>query len=707
MKIDKMKIGKSLVVITILFGTCLISGNTVSSTVDAEQITKNIGNINIGDEGTEYWALLVAVGVYADDPQQNRPLMLEEIDDLYDLLIESDVLSEDHIRLIKAEDGTVGNIISGFKWLDQMEDEDDISLVYLTTHGAPLGFDIPPLDEADETDEALLSYWSFAYESQFIYDDQINYRLNTLESKGVCMIVDSCYAGGFNDDPNRIKNKLTSMTVKDWIIGFGEELSGQNRVVLMASREDEVSYSGGFAPYLIDGFRGYADINSDDIVTAEEAFYYAQPRASHQHPTIFDNYPDELPIIYLNDAIKDSEFEPENTEKENIATIQSEVRFQENSVINGFVKDADTDDPVEDAIVYIRGRAHEWEFFENETTTDSNGFYSFNVPPCTGRISVYADGYCSSESVRVEVGENEILWVNITMYPRPQENSMVYGYITNDDTGNPIAGADIELDWEGDQEQSYRNETVSDQSGFYSMNVAAGVIDLDVEAIGYFPEHMDGITISDYESIQLDFSLVYRSGETSVLCGFITDKDTGTPINDARVTIEWVDIELGHGYENDTATDVSGFYSINIPPGELYVDIRKTGYECYDPYRHDNDENDVIWFNTSLEGETIEVDFAKPLRAFYIYNNRLFPYNKARIIGKIDIEVFVYEDWWGHGSAEKVEFYIDGELKSTVYSEPYLWTWNEIKFGTYTIKAIAYDDEGNTATKEIEVYKFL
>ena len=85
----------------------------------------------------------------------------------------------------------------------------------------------------------------------------------------------------------------------------------------------------------------------------------------------------------------------------------------------------------------------------------------------------------------------------------------------------------------------------------------------------------------------------------------------------------------------------------------------------------------------------------------------MFPYYKSRIIGSIDIEVYVYEDWFGHGSAEKVEFYINDELKSTVDSEPFLWTWSEIKFGKHIIKVIAYDDEGNTVSKETEVYKFL
>ncbi|MCK5112784.1 MAG: hypothetical protein KAQ84_04510, partial [Thermoplasmatales archaeon] len=80
---------------------------------------------HIGDRDTEYWALLVAVGVYADDPQQNRPLMLEEVDDLYGVLLDSPWWSEDHIKVIKGEDATVLNIIAGLRWLDRMEDSDD------------------------------------------------------------------------------------------------------------------------------------------------------------------------------------------------------------------------------------------------------------------------------------------------------------------------------------------------------------------------------------------------------------------------------------------------------------------------------------------------------------------------------------------------------------------------------------------------------
>ncbi len=153
-------------------------------------------------DDTEYWALLVGVGDYAENPMEDRPDMILEVNDFYAQLLQSDWWPADHIKVLTGEDATVVNIIAGLRWLDRMEDSNDISLVYLSTHGFPLGFDIPPKDEADGTDEALVSYWGFSFPGLVIWDDELNVLLNRLESKGVCLIVDSCYAGGFNDPPN-------------------------------------------------------------------------------------------------------------------------------------------------------------------------------------------------------------------------------------------------------------------------------------------------------------------------------------------------------------------------------------------------------------------------------------------------------------------------------------------------------------------------
>jgi len=707
---------KVFVVFALFIGTFLIPVNMVASSSNPNSTDVDQETQNEGIQETEYWALIVAVGVYADDPQQNRPLMLLEADDFYNEILKSDIWTEDHIKVIKAEDATVSNIISGFRWLDRMEDENDISVVYLTTHGGPLGFDLPPFDEEDKTDEILSSYWSFAYPTLGIWDDEVNILLNRLESKGVCLIVDSCYAGGFNDPPdwNRTNRNIFSflekqntMSSQDWIKGFAEEVRGQNRVVLMASCEDELSYSGGFAPYLIDGLRGYADNNSDGVVTAEEAFFYIQPRTYRQHPTIYDGYPGELPLVYLNETIKETEIEQKIPEEKNIATSTFFEYDAENSIIKGFVKDADTNDTIEGAHIYVSGRDYNWDFFENETTTDYNGFYSINVPPSRCRITVSAEGYCGRQSSLLEIEENETLWVNFSLYLRPLENSVVCGYVKDNNTGDPISGANISLLWEGPYNQFYINNTVSDYLGFYQMNVAEGSITLEVEANGYFQEYIEEIAISDFETLWFNFSLISSPPENSVLCGYITDEETGSPINNARVTIEWVDASLNHEYQNQTFTNSTGFYSINVASGELYLDISKMGYEYYNPYRHDAEENLTLWYNISIGQHTIEVDFLKPLRAFYINNKRVMPYYKTRIIGSIDIEIYSHEDWYGHSEVDRVEFYIDGKLKAEKDSEPFVWTWDEKKIGKHTIKVVAFDSDGSSDSKEIVVYKFL
>ena len=720
MKIELLNKSKILAMIIVFIGAGFLPMVDAISTTNTDSLINYQDTGNWANEGTEYWALLVAVGVYADDPQQNRPLMLEEVDDLYEVLLESEVWSEDHIRVIKGEDATISNIILGLRWLDRMEDSDDFSLVFITTHGYPLGQDVPPIDEEDGTDEALVSYWGFTYPMLFLWDDELNFLLNRLESQGVCFIVDSCYAGGFNDPPdwnrtNRMMYPFSTgdyeMSAKEWIEEFAEDIRGQGRVVLMASREDEVSFSGGFAPYLIDGLRGFADSNMDDIVSAEEAFYYTEPRTSNrQHPTIYDGYEGELPLINLAGSLQHYEEETEDRTSRDISpsrSIENSGDPPENSVICGYVEDIDTSDPIEDADVEVWGRDTQDNFYENYTTTDLFGFYSINVPAGRFRLVVHADGYCSGSSWFNEIDENETLWINFSLYPRPPENSVVCGYIIDNETGDPIDAANVSLYWQTSQNQYYWNDTASDPTGFFSMNVAAGEIELDVEAEGYFRENLEEYYIEEFEILWANFSLYPRPPENSIVCGYITDNETGDPLVGANVELEWVDFILDHQYSNETHTDSFGFFSMNVAAGELYIDIRKQGYSYYNPYRHDTEVNQTLWINVSLEEETIEIDITKPLRAFYLNNNRIIPFFKARIVGEITIAVDIYESWYWQGQAEKGEFYIDNKLKETITSEPYNWTWSDRTVGRHTIKVVAYDNEGYSVSKEIEVYKFL
>jgi hypothetical protein len=257
--------------------------------------------------GTEYWAIIFAVGIYYNHPEKNVPSMLKAADDLYEVLVDSPNWQEDHIHKVKGRDATGKRLIKELLWLIRNEDSDDISLIYLTSHGGPLiglsgkPIDRPPRDEDDGVDEALAMYHGFDKWYAVIWDDLLNFFLSLLQSKGVCLIVDSCYSGGFNDEPMFAGTIDEDYSAESFTKGFTEELASQGRVVLMSCREDEESYGSYFSELLIDGLLGQADFwgNKDGINSAEEAFLYAESKMwEAQHPTILDLYPGEYPMTY-------------------------------------------------------------------------------------------------------------------------------------------------------------------------------------------------------------------------------------------------------------------------------------------------------------------------------------------------------------------------------------------------------------------------
>ena len=267
----------------------------------------SMDNTVSSNEETEYWAIIFAVGIYYKHPEKNIPSMLACADDLYEVLVDSPNWQADHIHKVTGSDATGIRLILELLWLIRNDDSDDISLIYLTSHGGPLyglsskPVDRLPKDEDDGFDECLAMYHGFERWYAVIWDDLLNYFLGLLQSKGVCLIVDSCHAGGFNDEPMFAGTTDEDYSAESFVKGFAEELAGQGRVVLMGCREDEVTYGSEFSEFLIDGFSGQADFwgNKDGINSAEEAFEYAVSNIwDEQHPTILDLYPGECPVTF-------------------------------------------------------------------------------------------------------------------------------------------------------------------------------------------------------------------------------------------------------------------------------------------------------------------------------------------------------------------------------------------------------------------------
>jgi hypothetical protein len=276
--------------------------------LSTHSVTKNNTNSQSTSQ-SQYWGLLFAVGEYQDAPDMNRPEMLEACNNLFSTLLDSPAYWQpSNIRVKTASQATLQNLIKDLLWLWKNSKSEDYVLVYITTHGGQLKnanglpWDLPPKDETDGSDEVLAMYNGFSQWYGVIYDDLLNFFLGLIKCKGLCLIVDSCYSGGFNDPPKNVLEK-TKFTAESFVNGFVEDLAAPGRIVLMSCEEDEVSYGADFSNLLIGGFQGSADFwgNGDGINSAEESFEWAEfwlDLIGQQHPTILDWYSGEFPVTH-------------------------------------------------------------------------------------------------------------------------------------------------------------------------------------------------------------------------------------------------------------------------------------------------------------------------------------------------------------------------------------------------------------------------
>lgn len=106
--------------------------------------------------------------------------------------------------------------------------------------------------------------------------------------------------------------------------------------------------------------------------------------------------------------------------------------------------------------------------------------------------------------------------------------------------------------------------------------------------------------------------------------------------------------------------------------------------------------------NATIADTTLPtVKIIKPERAIYLHNKKIREFDSPIVIGGIDVIVDALDT--GSGIKE-VRFYIDGQLKKTVNSSSYKWTWNERIFFGHTLSVEVLDNNGNKAEDSIAVF---
>jgi len=95
------------------------------------------------------------------------------------------------------------------------------------------------------------------------------------------------------------------------------------------------------------------------------------------------------------------------------------------------------------------------------------------------------------------------------------------------------------------------------------------------------------------------------------------------------------------------------------------------------------------------------LEIEKPKSGYiYIFDRQIIPtIGKAIIIGKISVQVRANDSTT---DIQKIEFYVDGELKESLSKEPYEWIWKEAAIGKHEIEVKAYDKAGNIGEEKVD-----
>ena len=373
----------------------------------------------------------------------------------------------------------------------------------------------------------------------------------------------------------------------------------------------------------------------------------------------------------------------------------------DNALIKGHITDEKTNVPVSNAEIRLHWKDNFGHGKYNYTNSDENGYYEINVAEGELYLSIYADGYFSESTEDYKIKENKKLLINIILTPKPPENALIKGFLTDKNTDNKASNVEIRLRWEDDFGHYLYNYSYSNENGYYEINVAEGEFDLSIHTDGYFSEYTNHYVIKEKEQLWINISLYSIPKDCAVIQGYVIDKKTNMPIVDANIEPAWRDgLNRYHSY-NHTESDQNGYYKMSIPCGKLKIYFG--AYE-YDSKNKDIQikENEIKWLNVSLKEYQISVNIEKPRRAIYINNQRYLFSLIPIVVG--DIKIKVYESLF----VEYVDFYIDGVFKyrDDDYQIEFLYNDKCYLNHLHTIEVIGYSKTGSTTKDKITILKY-
>ena len=125
--------------------------------------------------------------------------------------------------------------------------------------------------------------------------------------------------------------------------------------------------------------------------------------------------------------------------------------------------------------------------------------------------------------------------------------------------------------------------------------------------------------------------------------------------------------------------------------------------ENYFEKNNENDDNEKD-LTTNTVNTDLFINIKKPKESLlYIYDKELLslPLGLTFIFGKLTVEIEAYENGSG---IDRVEIYLDDKLQANLIGPYYEYMIDDKLFFKHSLKAIAYDKSGNSASDEIDLF---
>lgn len=253
----------------------------------------------------------------------------------------------------------------------------------------------------------------------------------------------------------------------------------------------------------------------------------------------------------------------------------------------------------------------------------------------------------------------------------PQPMGTIEGVVTDLDTGNLLANADITLG---------TSTTTTNGNGEYGMLVDIGTFDFSCELLGFDSYTEEDILIEDGITVTIDVALQNQ---------YIPPTDLDCSVNGSNVLIIWSAPETAANVTNyniyrdgDLLDTVSGSTTLtidaNVPSGTYTYNVSAIYYDVYE-----SDLTDDFVVEVVAAGDVL------PVNGTILHGNVPNPFNPTTAIsftlensGHVTLEIF-------NVKGEKVRTLVNTDLEATLHSV----IWN------------GQDDLGRTSASGVYFYK--